>query len=92
MGPAEGPSEATRVIDSVFIFAGPTYYEGRIAAAGACLKGAATHYEFHTVLRFLLPFSESGPVTFGLRLPYFAPGKLGRAASLRSIRINFRGS
>lgn len=31
----------------------------------ARLKGAATHYEFHTVLRFLLPFSEASPSNFG---------------------------
>lgn len=40
-----------------------TYVLRREDSGRARLKGAATHYEFHTVLHFLLPFNGANPVT-----------------------------
>lgn len=64
MGPAEGPLGGYSRNRFRFHIR-QTYVLRREDSGRARLKGAATHYEFHTVLRFLLPFSEASPVTSG---------------------------
>lgn len=64
MGPAEG-SLGGYSCNRFHFHIRQTYVLRRGDSGRARLKGTAVHYEFHTVLRFLLPFSEANPVTSG---------------------------